>query len=428
MGNQASKQCTDADYLSETYRSDFFRHLLSTQAPAFPVTRTLIDDAQNSPNFIILTTGGRDEMITHQTLNFSVCMITGVTPFMEIFTYKKITFKDFPIIVIQLTPTTQYHINYFLNKCKIFVSINEFANRLILLSNIENESNNLDKLVNKLEDASYKMPVMKIADPTEKPDPQYLFESSARDSFYSYQRALSQSSFSNVMDSSAVMESEANASEANSFISQSSEPPAQRVKPKETKKKPIKRSVKPRKPKPAPPPPPPVMEDPMLSEYSVNEQSTEIFTDDQVELSSISITDSTLTSGSGGLSSQFRKSPPKPKVKTSGISENLSSSSFSSDIQSNPKRKKKKSPNNNPNSPINESSQYSQSSYSNPSSLTSVKSERTRNKKSLNRSQQEIAQARSLSTIPPAPTLTVQKMNPPPRRRPKRLAKNPSQA
>lgn len=410
MGNHTSKQFTDEDYHSGTYKSDFFQYLMTMQVPATPISESLIDDGQNTSNFIFLTIGRSKDLVTYQTLNFSVCMIPETTQIFDIFTYKKITYKDFPIIVVQINPIMYNHICYFLKKCKIFVSIKEFVIRLNNLSNFKDEYIGLNLFLNNSKEFELKLPDMEIADPTKKPDSQYLFESSARESFMSYQRTLSQSSFSNVMESSAVMESEASQIIDNSFVSQSSEVPVSKPKPKKKKKSITKRSIS--SSKPSPPPTPQIKEE--SSGIFIKEQSTEIFSDVPLELSSISITDSTTvqkSSKSSGLSSQFQRNPKKSNNSLESEQDILSSSSMSSEFQSSPKTKKSSN------------SSKGQSNHSSvESSLASTKSARRKNQKN-NRSPIEIIQARNISTIPPAPTLSVKKMNTPPRRKIKRPKK-----
>lgn len=147
MGGKASSNSQSFESFVKENQCDFINELShqNKKNKIEDINQSMIKNLQNIKYIIISTEKIQTVQHIWNKIDFSVYIsdIEGIP--IQINQYMKSTFKSFSFGIIRLDPITCSHIIFFLNKSKVFLTIHEFLNR-ILLSSTSND-NELTSLI-----------------------------------------------------------------------------------------------------------------------------------------------------------------------------------------------------------------------------------------------------------------------------------------
>lgn len=147
MGGKASSNYQNFESFVRENQNDFFNELshLNKKHKEEAIGQSMIKTLQSLKYLIISAEKLQTTQHVWNKIDFSVCIMDLDNMPIQINHYMKYTFKSFSFGIIHLDLTTCYHIIFFLNKSKVYLSIQEFLKRILLASNTND--NNLSSLI-----------------------------------------------------------------------------------------------------------------------------------------------------------------------------------------------------------------------------------------------------------------------------------------
>ena len=134
MGGKASSNSQSFESFVKENQDEFFNELSNqdNKQKVDNINQSMLKAFQNFKYLIILTEKLQTVQHIWNKMNFSVGILNSTNNSIQVNQCMKYTFKSFSFGIIRLDPITCYHIIFFLNKSKVFLTIQEFLNRILL--------------------------------------------------------------------------------------------------------------------------------------------------------------------------------------------------------------------------------------------------------------------------------------------------------
>lgn len=197
MGGKASSNSQSFESFVFENQNDFFDELLHDKIKheTEKIDQSIIRSLKNLKYLIISTENLETAQHVWNKIDFSICIISLTNNPIPNNQYIKCTYKTYSFGVIHIDPVACYHVIFFLNKSKVFLSTQEFLDRIALLS--QSSQNELPELVKERKSKPLSQPILNldVSNPFLEPIlTEEFLQSSSCQSFQNFQSDFSSDS------------------------------------------------------------------------------------------------------------------------------------------------------------------------------------------------------------------------------------------